>query len=186
MIRLATFIVGVALGAILLDHPLWVVAALVLYAARRSSLISLGVLRLCRVRDIRPWHARLLPGAVRYVMSDDGAVLEDGEPVRTTGSSGSHHPVRAHRYQVEPEELNENEPPREPLILHNLSRASLIAMLAVQQDEKGNYRFSKNQIVELVGGTRKVVLSEIDEYRATTAAPVKRQMQPMQRPTEGW
>lgn len=107
------------------------------------------------------------------------------EPVRGGGSTGSDDPVLPHQNQVEPVELADVEPGREPLVLHNLSRAALIALLSVQKNDSNGYRFSKNQIAAFVGGTKADVLKEIDLYR--DPQPQKpRSVARADRPVNGW
>lgn len=52
-----------------------------------------------------------------------------------------------------------------PIISHNMSGVELIAVLSVQKDERGGYRFSANKIADFIGGTRADVLSEIKSIR---------------------
>jgi len=112
-------------------------------------------------------------------------VRERSEPVRGGGSTGSSDPVPGLLNQVEPVEPAEFEPVREPVILHNLSRAALIAVLAVQKNESNGYRFSKNQIAAFIGGTKADILKEIDLYR--DPQPAKRPMPTrVDRPANGW
>jgi hypothetical protein len=116
---------------------------------------------------------------------DDAPVRADSALVREAGSTGSSDPVLPHLNQAEPVEPAVIEPVREPVILHNLSRSALIALLSVQRNEHNGYRFSKNQIAAFVGGTKADVLKEIDLYRvqkqATPPAPAR-----VDRPANGW
>lgn len=123
-----------------------------------------------------------------FIMWSDhrsAAVRAQIEPVRAGGSTGSNDPVPGLLNQVEPVEPQEIEPVREPVILHNLSRAALIALLAVQKNDSNGYRFSKNQIAAFVGGTKADILKEIDLYRDPQPAkqPVPTRAD---RPVNGW
>jgi hypothetical protein len=106
------------------------------------------------------------------------------EPVRAGGSDRFAGAVREPLNQVEPPVPLVREPEREPVILHNLSRASLIAVLAVQKTDTGGYRFSKNQIAQFVGGTKAEILKEIDLYREQPPTP--RPSVRADRPVNGW
>lgn len=52
-----------------------------------------------------------------------------------------------------------------PIISHKMTDVELIAVLTVQKDERGSYRFSANKIADFVGGTRADVLAEIKAIR---------------------
>lgn len=113
------------------------------------------------------------------------SVRTQNEPVRDGGSTGSGGPVPGLLNQVEPVKLANVEPGCEPLVLHNLSRAALIALLSVQKNDSNGWRFSKNQIASFVGGTKAEILKEIDLYRGPPpAAP--RPATRADRPANGW
>lgn len=133
----------------------------------------------------------LFKGAVwwgeRYDMSSEDStdvVRTPNELVRASGSRQYDEPVRGLPYQQNENVPDNHAPPAEPIILHNLSRAGIIALLAVQKDDSGKPRFSKNQIVDLVGGTRADVLKEIDQYRTPPPAPAPQTR--ADRPANGW
>ncbi len=156
-----------------------------LFALRTVDLWSV-VRRYLEVRVVeydqvaRPVMSRAAPAD-----EDEGWFDEDDEPVRDGGSTGSGDPVLPHLNQVEPVEPAPVEPVREPVILHNLSKEATIAMLAVQKDGDGKYRYSKNQIAAFVGGTKADILRTIDLYRE----PKPEQPRPLgrvERPANGW
>lgn len=127
------------------------------------------------------WRAALIMWNDRRA----AAVRASDEPVRKGGSTGLIDPVRGLLNQVEPVEPAEVEPGREPIILHNLPRASLIAVLAVQRKEDGGgYRFSANQIAAFIGGTKADILKEIAQYR--DPPPAARPSPRTERPANGW
>lgn len=136
--------------------------------------------------DGGPNHwARWRAAFIMWSESRKAAVRPAREPVHGGGSTGSSDPVRGLLNQIEPLEPADSEPEREPIILHNLSRASLIAVLAVQRKEDGGgYRFSANQIAAFIGGTKSDILREIAQYRDPPPAP--RPAARTERPASGW
>jgi hypothetical protein len=110
------------------------------------------------------WRERARAYAVKRFAEDDVSD-EGGELVEPT-------PVLADTYQpgsgarsdseevVEEPELNKS--------LRKLSDTDVIALLAVQRNSDGGYRFSANKIVELVGGTRAETLDKIRQIREPT------------------
>lgn len=149
-------------------------------------IISGGLLIMGLGSALLGWILRTLDRVKGYpiVISREAEQVSEVELVRTTGSTGSSDPVRWHQNQVEPIEPAPREPDREPIILHNLSRSALIALLAVQKNDDNGYRFSKNQIAAFVGGTKADVLREIDQYRQPS--PIPKPSGHIERPANGW
>lgn len=117
------------------------------------------------------------------------------EPVREIAAPPVREAVLPHVHQVEPSEPAENEPASEPTELTvsaHLSRPDLIALLAVQKNDDGSYRFSSNQITGFVGGTAAEVKKQIAEIRekpapvAPPAPDASARGKSLRRPAEGW
>ena len=71
-----------------------------------------------------------------------------------------------------------------PEITHRMDDISIIALLAVQKDDKGEYRFSANDIVELIGKRRNDTLKYVSGLRAKKKAPQPEQQYPEMTPEQ--
>lgn len=94
-------------------------------------------------------------------------------------------PVRAHQYQEQTGAAAENAPSPAP-VSSRMSKPALIALLAVQRDDDGKYRFSANQIAGFVGGTHADVKGQIAAIRATKDPAAKVAANRLERPASGW
>jgi len=117
------------------------------------------------------------------------------EPVRELAAPPVREAVLPHVHQVEPSEPAENKPASEPnelTVNAHLSRPDLIALLAVQKNDDGSYRFSSNQITGFVGGTAAEVKKQIADIRekpapvAPPAPDASARGKSLRRPAEGW
>jgi len=84
----------------------------------------------------------------------------DGE-ARTGSPTGSNQLLAPDADAIEPEEPAVHEPDRGLVISHNMDDQTLILLLAAQKNEDGKNRWSANEIVKLIGGTRQEVLDTI-------------------------
>lgn len=99
------------------------------------------------------------------------------EPVRTSAEPPDTNAVRTSTLE---DDRTTFEP---PIISHKMTDVELIAVLTVQKDERGGYRFSANKIADFVGGTRADVLAEIKAIRNPSSSaryhPLNDQRQPV-------
>lgn len=115
----------------------------------------------------------------------------DVEPVRKSAEPLEPAAVLARLHQVEPGEPAEIEPaaePSAPALNGHLSRAEIIALLAVQKNGQGDYAFSANKITDFVGGTAAEVKKQIAEIRdkSKPAEATAERGPRLRRPAEGW
>lgn len=71
-----------------------------------------------------------------------------------------------------------------PEVTHRMGDISIIALLAVQKDDKGDYRFSANDIVELIGKRRNDTLKYVGELRSKKKRPQPEQQYPEMTPEQ--
>ena len=123
------------------------------------------------------------------------AVRADVEPVRQQAEPTEPVAVRGQQNQVEPVEPAKIEPLDEPApvaISAQLNQTELIAVLAVQKNAAGGYRYSANQITGFIGGTAADVKKIIADIRTPPKVePPPEPAQPergksLRRPAEGW
>lgn len=123
------------------------------------------------------------------------AVRADVEPVRQQAEPTEPVAVRGQQNQVEPVEPAKIEPLDEPApvaISAQLNQTELIAVLAVQKNAAGGYRYSANQITGFIGGTAADVKKIIADIRTPPKVePPPEPTQPergksLRRPAEGW
>lgn len=133
-------------------------------------------------REIPTYTVKTSQDAPR-IMSRETAAIPPVPPTRTTRvRAGTYHVVRPKRgVSAAPIDVS-----------HTMSRDTIIALLAVQKNEHGDYRYSKNSIAALVGGTRGDVLARIDSLRVLPSAPAtpapadKKRGKSLRRPLQGW
>lgn len=129
------------------------------------------------------------------VLWQAGAVRAGTEPVRQQAEPAEPLPVRGQQNQLESVEPAKIEPLDEPApvaISAQLSQTELIAVLAVQKNAAGGYRYSANQITGFIGGTAADVKKIIADIRTPPKVePPPEPTQPergksLRRPAEGW
>ena len=132
------------------------------------------------------------PQSVKGFAQPDNHSVESSA-ARTTSDADRTAPVRPDTYQVELVEAPKNaDVPILPQIAINahLSRPELITLLAVQKTAAGEYAYSANKILALVGGTAADVMAQIAAIR-NPPKPAPEPPQPergksLRRPAGGW
>lgn len=121
-------------------------------------------------------------------------VRTDAELVRTDAEPLEPVAVLGQQNQPEPVEPAKIEPPDEPALVAisaQLSQTELIAVLAVQKNLTGGYRYSANEITRFIGGTaadvKKIIADIRNPPRPEPPAPAQAEHgKSLRRPAEGW
>lgn len=91
---------------------------------------------------------------------------------------------RGQQHQVAADFDSENASDRESIILRQLARAELIAMLAVQRKDDGSYMWSSNEIKKFVPGSDGPIGEIVATIRGKKEGPPAGA--PLRRPANGW
>lgn len=127
----------------------------------------------------------------RFAQTIDHSVKP--EAPRTDAPAERSTPVRADTYQPASVEAPKNEdvPDRVHIDINaHMSKVELITLLSVQKTTTGEYTYSANKILALVGGTAADVMAQIAAIRnppkPTTDPPQGERGKSLRRPAEGW
>lgn len=138
-----------------------------------TAILIVGGLTVVPYKLAKAW---VWPHVRSFIMSCMTGVVPH-EPVRTSAEPPDTDAVRTSTLE------DDRTTSEAPTISHKMSDVDLIAVLTVQKDERGGYRFSANKIADFVGGTRADVLAQIRVIREPSPPvqyqPLNDQRQPV-------